>query len=413
MKLPFNHYDIELRRIPEFLRAAETDAAFLRDSGRGELVNPQDLTALPLAMKAIAARAEGRMVDEANKSKTSVAAVKHYLRETDEGRERSMHLVSGLGEQYVELVNFCFFGKKVFYVTDGLVQQLANTKMNAEASFLQLPFPSCLLVFTSREFIDILYDVVRDLKPDSVDSNRYYDLSINVLLTMRDGIPDYGNVRIRILRIVILQESPNGFVHLELERELPIRDEWTINQVLVSNYGNIFDDEEENRILREEVDALAEEERPYGRGTRATYGPSDETFYSSSSLLFRVILNSILYIESVSADKETVDSPLKSMEKGLKFLKSEKERQEARRKIEATSRLQYIVVGGSVHPINEDHLPSSIESKRKLTVRFMVKGFWRQQVFGPGRVGRRLQFIKPFYKGPEMADLINKPYIVR
>ena len=29
------------------------------------------------------------------------------------------------------------------------------------------------------------------------------------------------------------------------------------------------------------------------------------------------------------------------------------------------------------------------------------------------RAGRRWQWIKPFYKGSEMADLVSKPYLVR
>ena len=42
----------------------------------------------------------------------------------------------------------------------------------------------------------------------------------------------------------------------------------------------------------------------------------------------------------------------------------------------------------------------------------MVKAFFRHQVFGPGREGRRWQWTKPFYKGLEMADLVRKPYLV-
>jgi hypothetical protein len=42
----------------------------------------------------------------------------------------------------------------------------------------------------------------------------------------------------------------------------------------------------------------------------------------------------------------------------------------------------------------------------------MVKGFFRHQVYGPGREGRSWQWIKPFYKGSEMADLVSKPYLV-
>ena len=46
-------------------------------------------------------------------------------------------------------------------------------------------------------------------------------------------------------------------------------------------------------------------------------------------------------------------------------------------------------------------------------VRFMVRGHWRQQPFGPGGQQRKLIWIKPFYKGPDIAQVINKPYVVK
>ena len=49
----------------------------------------------------------------------------------------------------------------------------------------------------------------------------------------------------------------------------------------------------------------------------------------------------------------------------------------------------------------------------KLQVRFMVRGHWRQQPHGPGGRERKLLWIRPHYKGPDLAAVINKPYLVK
>jgi len=44
--------------------------------------------------------------------------------------------------------------------------------------------------------------------------------------------------------------------------------------------------------------------------------------------------------------------------------------------------------------------------------RFIVRGHWRNQPCGPDLAERKLTWIKPYYKGPEIADLVNRPYVV-
>jgi len=46
-------------------------------------------------------------------------------------------------------------------------------------------------------------------------------------------------------------------------------------------------------------------------------------------------------------------------------------------------------------------------------VRFMVRCHWRHQAHGPGNQARKLIWIRPHYKGPDLATLINKPYLVK
>jgi hypothetical protein len=45
-----------------------------------------------------------------------------------------------------------------------------------------------------------------------------------------------------------------------------------------------------------------------------------------------------------------------------------------------------------------------------LTVRFPVRGHWREQSYGEKHSLRRHQWIHPFWKGPEMSEVVSKPY---
>lgn len=46
--------------------------------------------------------------------------------------------------------------------------------------------------------------------------------------------------------------------------------------------------------------------------------------------------------------------------------------------------------------------------RREYTHRFIVRGFWRNQAYGPDHSLRRRQWIPPFVKGPADKPLICK-----
>jgi hypothetical protein len=56
---------------------------------------------------------------------------------------------------------------------------------------------------------------------------------------------------------------------------------------------------------------------------------------------------------------------------------------------------------------------SKLPGARKIDKRFIVRGHWKRQPYGPEESLRKLIFIKPYFKGPDMAELINKPYEVK
>ncbi|RLG45594.1 MAG: hypothetical protein DRN81_01315 [Thermoproteota archaeon] len=51
-------------------------------------------------------------------------------------------------------------------------------------------------------------------------------------------------------------------------------------------------------------------------------------------------------------------------------------------------------------------------SGRTIDKRFRVRGHWTNQAYGKGRSLRRRQWIFPYWKGPEMNEMVSKVYKV-
>ena len=81
------------------------------------------------------------------------------------------------------------------------------------------------------------------------------------------------------------------------------------------------------------------------------------------------------------------------------------------------SELDYDEVGSSIgrivvqRDVQEERSPRPSGGSQSAS--FMVRGHWRRQAHGPAAQERKLICIAPFYKGPELAMLTNKPYVVR
>jgi hypothetical protein len=55
---------------------------------------------------------------------------------------------------------------------------------------------------------------------------------------------------------------------------------------------------------------------------------------------------------------------------------------------------------------------SSPGNGRTIDKRFVVRGHWKMQSYGEKHSLRKSMWIKPYWKGPELAEIINKPYKV-
>lgn len=60
----------------------------------------------------------------------------------------------------------------------------------------------------------------------------------------------------------------------------------------------------------------------------------------------------------------------------------------------------------------KNYIPLSSGAGRTIDKRFVVRGHWRMQSYGEKHALRKSLWIKPYWKGPELAEIVSRPYKV-
>lgn len=130
----------------------------------------------------------------------------------------------------------------------------------------------------------------------------------------------------------------------------------------------------------------------------------------------RLLVNFCLYLQSEHPELEAIPAPPVSLAQRRSTTRE-------RSRVPETSRLGYVRVG---RPIDERSLenfvapdavasaggvdaePGAVAAPRwRLSHQVWVRGHWRLQPFGTGRVERKLIWIKPHIKGPDLAEALR------
>ena len=114
----------------------------------------------------------------------------------------------------------------------------------------------------------------------------------------------------------------------------------------------------------------------------------------------RAVLGLILYLQSAHPLIRSVPAPTPV---DVSALRNPAKRRRAERANERTSRLSYFYVGGE-RPERLSGAAGDGASGRRLDHQVWVTGHWKEQPYGPGHELRRPQWIKPYLKGPDMAE---------
>jgi len=404
MSLPPTYYDFVRKLRPYVVALAEQDA--------------QDLLALPLPPetihstddyksrfaqcfeqvdKMILAKAEkdaGISIDQLNPEQLA-AVITH-------ARTQYAPLYATVNYEYHCLVNFALAKKKTFHFSNNLSDHLANTEINLKAALIQLPYSTCLFTFTSPSVIKAMHNIRGDEGRLSMNTSGLdYSAPVSVFLTV---YPTVEGLSGRKLMISAWHARSPDTSYIMLKRELYLGDDWTLEQALQTDWETLTPDNHGIGLRIDTTENIIENQ-------------DDDTFYTDGLAFYRIILNAVLYLSSDQAELTAKASPHREIEDKAKNTPSLPKR---RKLLQATARytgLDYDEVGASVGAIvvKKDGIEGGEAGKGggSPMVRFMVRGHWRRQPHGTESQDRKLIWIRPHYKGPDLAATINKPYLVK
>jgi hypothetical protein len=117
--------------------------------------------------------------------------------------------------------------------------------------------------------------------------------------------------------------------------------------------------------------------------------------------MLHLVINAVLYTTSADVVTETRPSPL---------IKSGRQTVEQEADTEYLSSREVIFLPGKINisHVKELQAVEKSESGRKLMVKFMVRGHWRRA--NPKWKDQRPRWISPYWKGPDMATVIERQY---
>lgn len=296
----------------------------------------------------------------------------------DQGTKSKInHIIS---RTYIDTVNFQIFSKRPFLITDNLTQRLMNTNLNADCQFLMLPFPCSMFVYTDPVMIEAMYESAGSANKNQIAA------PVTVYLTQYKAQSGHDMIRIDAYH------PDKTSLSLYVEDEITVMPDITISEYLAK-------------------------ERPHLAGKKAQsegfhFDEQQDAILPEDSMPFmKTVLNTILYLASNDPDIREQVSQRQQITHEAQGKKNPTKRDKALERARQYSSLPYTIVGLNTKPLTDQRPDTG--TGRKLTVRFIVKGHWKSQPYGQNRAKRYPRWIEPYYKGPEMAEAANRPYIVR
>ena len=299
-------------------------------------------------------------------------------------------------QDYVSILSFEICNRKVFNVDTNLVEHLAQTSLEANSEFARLPFDACMFTFSSPLVIKSYCNLVKKPVPKSLSSINVFAVNLSTNMKFVSKLPANAKKSILFNTYHIIENIEEFDM---FTRSLPIQENKSIDEILKTEWKSDY----------KELAGI------------------DEYDTDSGTTFYRILLNTILYLNSNDVDMIERISPHKALIQKMKELghvpknnKSKKlinKKNNIKEKMKKYSSLNYAVLGKKLGKIkiikpNINWKNNNEITGVKIGTRFMVRGHWRNQPYGTEMTERKLIWIKPYFKGPDMAALINKPYDV-
>jgi hypothetical protein len=270
---------------------------------------------------------------------------------TEEGQ------AAALAAPYVRLmVNLELHRRKVFWVDASLSYMLEHTEVDVSGGELRVPFPSFAIVLTDRHALSLGERLLARKASDPLRGQLLRVIAVYVTEEHRGDD--------RVLAIVFALDALGADLPSLVRYEVPAGDESSVRAFL---------------------DSIAPPP------------PPELLDANPARRLLRLVLNAILYATSAGVIPDTRTAP----------------RQKRRRPTTDTpprsSDTVYFLPGQI--DIRRVRLLQEVERApegRALFARFMVRGHWRRAQ--KGWADQRMRWIEPYWKGPDMATVLERAY---
>lgn len=154
---------------------------------------------------------------------------------------------------------------------------------------------------------------------------------------------------------------------------------------------------------------------------KESYEDVEKKIQEESLYHIRMILNMLAYIncDGISLIERQPEKRRKTLEQMKKHNgKNNKKRNHLRKKIDNYTRYTQIVLGSELDDLEYETETPSTKTGRRLDKRFLVRGHFRRYKSSRYSADVREatavkpQWIRPYWKGPDMAEKIKRKYVV-
>ncbi len=390
-KLPLTHYDRVLKNRPQMWEFIQKDITYILGSSASlPIASVDDFSDENLSAYAdvIVSATIQDIAASTGLSIEEIIPVARQLPQTE-------LLLNAVVADYHNILNFELFGRKAFFFHCNICDHLLATELSVDSELLKLPFDSCLFVYSAPSVVETAFSF---LKIQATPADLLYPVS--VYITKLTDTTTGGDSKL----LMGIYHWCGDQCSFYIKREIAIRPGWKVEKSLNTDWEALGD-----------TDGVGIRLSANGEYRTTT----DEEFYTDGLALFRLVLNSVLYLSSNDPDIITRVSGREMAITHANSIKSKLKSKKTKQLAKKESALNFQSVGENVHPIyitKRGLLDSSTNQPANFSdyaVRFIVRGHWRNQPFGLNLTERKLIFIKPYYKGPEMAELVNNPYVVK
>lgn len=262
---------------------------------------------------------------------------------------------------------------RLYEISDGISDMLMNTRLDVDCSLVKTPFREIIL-----------------LVPPKLMKIYNQDTGLHDLYTIYVHYNEERSSEMRIL--CVGKENENSVDHFD-DALYYFRVD-----LIAGKAQRCLQDQMEDWKKNPEMEKYSSEEE-----------------VNSTAKVFQLVLNCLLYITSADPDIRRVDSRYVNLKSKFERLKSNGKKRKLERQIAEETKLNKYVIGASiVKTAAEQRLYSMIREGGTHKIRYPVGGHYRMQWYGQQEERfQKHKWIRPHFRGPEMAELIRNIGVIK